>query len=99
MPGGSPGRTHFTSRLYGAALKAGTPVQVGSAIFDSSAAMNRQVFEEDYTVCRRVPPGTWSSEPLDFPTPAEAKVAHFRRSYRAEQSIQSKNSGAGHARS
>lgn len=55
LPTAEAGRTHFTSRLFTARAAPGCEPIV-DPLFESAAAMNRQVFEEDHAICRRVSP-------------------------------------------
>lgn len=55
LPAAQPDETWFTSRLLAARAKPGAE-GVLNGFFDSSAALNRQVFEEDHAICARVSP-------------------------------------------
>lgn len=74
--------TNFTSRLLGTHLASAQGQQIIGPLFDSTAAINRKVFEEDHTVCKLVPADSWSVQPLPFPSASEEKIDHFRRSCR-----------------
>jgi phenylpropionate dioxygenase-like ring-hydroxylating dioxygenase large terminal subunit len=81
--GGGRESTRFSSRLLGAHV-AGEPARALLApLFASTAAVNRKVFEEDHEVCKLVPKTSWSVAPLAYPSDAEVKIDHFRRSCRA----------------
>ncbi len=54
-PTGEANRTHFSSRLYGARTAPGKGAALTS-FFESGAALNRQVLDEDHAICRRVSP-------------------------------------------
>lgn len=82
FPAATVGQAHFTSRLYGTALKASAPTTIADVIFESSSRMNRQVFDEDNSICANVAVNAWSSEPLEYALPSESKLNHFRESYR-----------------
>jgi len=76
------GATLFSSRLLRAHLADAKSEQLLGSFFDSTAQMNRKVFEEDHEICRRVPSRTWSPAPLKFPAKSEVKIDHFRLSCR-----------------
>jgi phenylpropionate dioxygenase-like ring-hydroxylating dioxygenase large terminal subunit len=74
-------RTHFTSRLFAGRLAATVKPELVVSFLESSATMNRAVFEEDHDICKRVALDTWSSAPPRFWSSSEEKLLHFRRSY------------------
>ncbi|EZP55129.1 aromatic ring-hydroxylating oxygenase subunit alpha [Sphingomonas sp. RIT328] len=82
LPSSIAERTHFTSRLFAGRLRASTKPELVAPFISSSAAMNRAVFEEDHSICQRVPADTWSMDPPRFWSASEEKLIHFRRSYR-----------------
>lgn len=82
FPSEAKDQTHFTSRLLKMALKRGIDSTLMDAFFDSTARVNRQVFEEDHLICQRVPGDTWTFEPPPFAAASEAKLLHFRQSCR-----------------
>jgi hypothetical protein len=49
-----------------------------ASFFESSAAVNRQVFEEDHQICISMPYDSWCFEPLKYASDAEMKIEHFR---------------------
>jgi hypothetical protein len=51
-------------------------------LFNSTAQVNRKVFEEDHDVCKLVPKTSWNMQPLKYASVAEEKIAHFRTSCR-----------------
>ena len=55
LPSREAGRTHFASRLLASRTAPGCE-PVAQPLFDSAAKMNRQIFEEDHAICRRVSP-------------------------------------------
>lgn len=75
-------RTHFTSRLLKMAMKPEVDVALLDAFFESTAKVNRQVFQEDHAICQRVPEDSWAPEPPTFSADSEAKLLHFRQSCR-----------------
>jgi len=82
LPSNIPERTHFTSRLFTGRLAATVKPELITSFMQSSATMNRAVFEEDHDICKRVALDTWSSNPPRFWSSSEEKLLHFRRSYR-----------------
>jgi phenylpropionate dioxygenase-like ring-hydroxylating dioxygenase large terminal subunit len=82
LPASAPERTHFTSRLYTGQLKPAIKPELVSSLMESSATMNRAVFDEDHDICKRVARDTWSMYPPRFWSATEEKLLHFRRSYR-----------------
>lgn len=75
-------RTAFSSRLLVSKTRGEPAKRALTSFFASSAAMNRQVFDEDHAICKAVPTGSWSSAPLRFAADSEAKIQHFRTSCR-----------------
>lgn len=75
-------RTHFASRMLTMAPRQGVDPQVLSGFFESSAQVNRRVFDEDHQVCRRMPADTWSPLAPQFAAESESKLLHFRQSCR-----------------
>ena len=55
FPSRDTSRSHFCSRLLTARVKEGAQGAV-AAFFDSSARINRQIFDEDHAICARVSP-------------------------------------------
>jgi len=55
FPAAEDGRTRFTSRLLTASTRPGSEA-VLDGFFDSTARVNRQVFDEDHAICARVSP-------------------------------------------
>jgi phenylpropionate dioxygenase-like ring-hydroxylating dioxygenase large terminal subunit len=78
----NPDRTGFTSRLLTTPASSPAAAAVIKPFLDSTAQVNRKVFEEDHAVCRTMPRDAWSAEPLRFASASEAKIAHFRQSCR-----------------
>lgn len=77
--------TDFTSRLYVANRVSASSPGLLDAFFESTAKVNRQVFEEDHAICKLMPKDSWSSEPLRYCSISEAKISHFRQMYRSNQ--------------
>jgi phenylpropionate dioxygenase-like ring-hydroxylating dioxygenase large terminal subunit len=79
-------RTNFSSRLYASKLRNGMNSNVIVPFMDSTAALNRQVFDEDRNICERIPRSCWSEEkPLYFAAHDEQRLVHFRRTVKAER--------------
>jgi phenylpropionate dioxygenase-like ring-hydroxylating dioxygenase large terminal subunit len=76
--------SHFTSRLLTSNLCKLSDRSIIEPLFQSSAKMNRQVFDEDHLICQRVPLGSWSVEPPPLVTKFEERIVHFRRSCKSE---------------
>lgn len=75
--------TSFVSRLYSSRLKNEQNRPIISSFLDSTAALNRQVFEEDQLICSRIPPSSWSPNAPDFyASHDEERIIHFRENYR-----------------
>jgi len=73
-------QTYFTSRLYSALAADSRYQEVVDAFIQSTAKMNRKIFEEDHQVCKRIPARTWTSKPPKYFSDLEEKVLHFRKS-------------------
>jgi phenylpropionate dioxygenase-like ring-hydroxylating dioxygenase large terminal subunit len=82
FPSSATDKSHFTSRLYQSTLRAGTNPAITEGFLDSTAALNRQVFEEDMKICARIPSRSWSPEPLTVFARDEDRLMHFRTQYR-----------------
>ena len=48
------------------------------AFCESSAKMNRQIFEEDASISSLVPLESWNTDPLPYSSSLESKINHFR---------------------
>ncbi len=79
---GARGDTHFSSRLLTTPAADERAAAMVAPLLESTAALNRRVFEEDHEVCKRMPASSWSPEPLRFASTDEAKIEHFRASCR-----------------
>lgn len=77
-------RTNFMSRLLACNLRDERARSITEPFLDSSAKVNRQVFEEDHAICKIMPADSWSPHPLEFISEREIKIAHFRELCRAE---------------
>jgi phenylpropionate dioxygenase-like ring-hydroxylating dioxygenase large terminal subunit len=57
------------------------------AFYDSSANMNRLIFEEDASISSLVPFESWDAEPLPYASSLESKINHFRECCRRSISV------------
>ena len=71
-------RTNFMSRFLFSNLRDQHAQKIVQPFFDSSAKVNRIVFDEDHSICKIMPADSWNSEPLQFISEQEIKIAHFR---------------------
>ena len=78
----APGRTndecHFSSRMYSSRLREGANAGVLASFFDSSAQLNRQVFDEDHAICRRVSRKSLTPPFEPILATSEVKIRRFR---------------------
>lgn len=84
LPGDEPFVTYFSSRLLASRLQSGVPPSLVESYFESTAAFNRRVFEEDHQICQRVSRQFWNGNRRMPLSQAEVKVAQFRRLYEAD---------------
>ncbi len=75
MPSKNGAQTHLRSRMFTA--RTTMPASVTEQFFTSAAAVNRQVFQEDHEICRRVDPAFPFAGILSS---SEAKIRHLRTS-------------------
>lgn len=71
--------TKFTSRFYSSKLSNEKYAPVLDSFFESAAALNRKVFEEDHEICKETPRDTWSTQPLQYASQIEQQIVHFRK--------------------
>jgi phenylpropionate dioxygenase-like ring-hydroxylating dioxygenase large terminal subunit len=76
-------RTNFMSRLLTCHVRDDHAQKIVQPFFDSSAKLNRMIFEEDHSICKIMPTDSWSPEPLLYMSEQEVKIAHFREMCRA----------------
>ena len=83
LPDENPNQTNFSSRLLISRTRDAASWDALLSFFDSTAQINRKVFEEDHEICRRVfsKSTTWN-RPSFFST-HEEKIKHFRDSLRS----------------
>jgi phenylpropionate dioxygenase-like ring-hydroxylating dioxygenase large terminal subunit len=78
----TPGRTtdecHFSSRMFSSRLREGANAGVLASFFDSSAQLNRQVFDEDHAICRRVSRKSLAPPFEPILAKSEVKIRRFR---------------------
>jgi phenylpropionate dioxygenase-like ring-hydroxylating dioxygenase large terminal subunit len=77
-PSSDPQRTNFTSRFYTSRLAPRIGEETMRTFFESSLAVNHDVFREDAEICARVPTDSWSPDPPAYLSAGEEKIAHFR---------------------
>lgn len=77
FPSAQPWRTHFSSRLLNGAVKQSSAAAL-QGFFDSSARMNRQVFDEDHAICKRIAKDAADNPRFGILSSDEEKIAHFR---------------------
>ena len=80
FPAKEPGKTQFYSRLLKGVLRPGVDASAMQHFFDSTAQVNRMVFEEDHAVCRQIDDTRYDWHDLSRLSSDEEKIAHFRRS-------------------
>jgi phenylpropionate dioxygenase-like ring-hydroxylating dioxygenase large terminal subunit len=81
-PSQTPGRTHFSSRLLRGRTQVAADHAVVAGLFDSTARLNRQIFEEDHRICRRISPA-YDIEAMDRLFGAsEERLQHFQATLR-----------------
>jgi phenylpropionate dioxygenase-like ring-hydroxylating dioxygenase large terminal subunit len=79
---------NFSSRLLTAPTADERAATMVRTLFESTAQVNRKVFQEDHEICKRMPADSWSPEPLRFPSADEVKISHFRESCRRHLAAQ-----------
>jgi phenylpropionate dioxygenase-like ring-hydroxylating dioxygenase large terminal subunit len=75
---GSFPRASFTSRLLTVPVSSSSAEAVVKPFLDSTAQINRKVFEEDHAICKTMPSASWSTQPLRYASESEEKIQHFR---------------------
>lgn len=78
-------QTNFSSRLLSSVSNNANTTTILDSFFESTAQVNRQVFDEDHSVCKLMPKDAWSSQALRYAASNEEKIAHFRQSCRAHE--------------
>jgi len=72
--------TNFSSRLLVAKHASEAATKATEAFYDSTSKMNRQVFDEDRTICERISPAYDLDKPDRIFSSTEEKARHFHRS-------------------
>lgn len=80
FPAASTDTAFFTSRLYPSKNSEPRYKDMTSGFVQSSAEVNRKIFDEDHQICKRISSMTWSTSPPRFTSTLEQKLLHFRRS-------------------
>ena len=73
-------KAFFTSRLYPVKNTELRYKDMTSSFIESSAKVNRAIFDEDHQICKRIPSKSWSTTPPTFTSTLEEKLLHFRQS-------------------
>ena len=76
LPSATPHRAHFCSRQLSGKVKPGYEAAV-EAFLDSSARVNRQIFDEDHAICARVSPHYDLTAVDRVFSPGESRVARL----------------------
>ncbi|MEB0139369.1 MULTISPECIES: aromatic ring-hydroxylating oxygenase subunit alpha [unclassified Undibacterium] len=87
FPSEQENKTFFYSRLLKACLKKSYPPAAMAHFFDSSAKVNRQVFEEDHEICKKIAPHFYDVSSTRFLSVEEEKIAHFRKTLQAVDAL------------
>ena len=82
FPLSSSDKTFFSSRLLKSCVKKSYPPGTMDFFFNSTATVNRQVFEEDHQICKRISANFYDENSTKFLSSDEEKIAHFRKSLR-----------------
>ncbi len=70
--------TNFTSRLLTVNAKSDRAREILKPFFDATAVTNRQVFEEDHSICKKLPKSSWNFNRPKYSADSEIKLLHFR---------------------
>lgn len=79
FPSETPQKTNFYSRLLRGTLRPGMPPDALDHFFDSTAEVNKTVFEEDNAICREMDFSRYAIDDVSRLSTDEEKIAHFRR--------------------
>jgi phenylpropionate dioxygenase-like ring-hydroxylating dioxygenase large terminal subunit len=79
MPGRVSAECYFSSRMFTSRLRAGSNPAILKDFFESTAQLNRQIFDEDHAICRRVSQRSLDSSFEPILAKSEAKIRRFRR--------------------
>ena len=70
--------TYVSTRLFTPVVENISVKDALVAFYDSTAEMNRRIFEEDASICSQIPLSSWSCDPLIYSSSLEVKIDHFR---------------------
>jgi phenylpropionate dioxygenase-like ring-hydroxylating dioxygenase large terminal subunit len=82
-------KSNFASRLYTSKTLPKLKPHIFQEFFDSTAAINRQIFKEDSEICARVPKISWSIEDPKFYAKSEERIVFFREACRQAEAQKS----------
>lgn len=77
FPSAQPQQTQFSSRLLKGVSKSAAAANALTEFFRSSALMNRQIFDEDHAICKRIKPRLHGAQPFGILSSDEKKIAHL----------------------
>ena len=77
-PGNNEESTFFTSRFYTAKLSDDTYKEMLESFFTSSFQLNHKIFNEDNSICKKIPNNSWNTKSLRYYSVMEEKINHFR---------------------
>lgn len=80
FPSSRDDRTWFTSQLFPLSAASARYEEIVSTFMTSTAENNRAVFDEDHSICKRIPGDTWTWDAPRYFSSTEAKLLHFRAS-------------------
>jgi len=80
FPSPSTESTFFTSRLYPSRNSDPRYRDMTAGFVQSTAEINRKIFDEDHQICKRIPSKSWSTSFPKFISTLEQKLLHFRQS-------------------
>ena len=80
MPGRTNSECHFASRMFESRLQSDANPEILANFFDSSSKLNRQVFDEDHAICRRVSQQSLTPSFTPILAESETKIRRFRQS-------------------
>jgi phenylpropionate dioxygenase-like ring-hydroxylating dioxygenase large terminal subunit len=85
FPSRDTNRTHFTTRMFRSKLRDPEKNEAVIGSFLSSIdAINRQVFQEDYEICKRISPDFPMDATDNILSATEEKILHFRKNIEQE---------------
>ena len=80
FPSATTDYAYFTSRLYPVKNSDERFKNMTSGFVQSSADINRKIFDEDHQICKRIPSQSWSTSAPRYTSTLEQKLLHFRQS-------------------